>query len=204
MGLFDIFKKNNKSNNLSGDNGILGPTYFDNLTEPISDPKKLQPHEWRRKLKATDGQTKFKIKFYGQQHPKFPNLIVGTDFAPSLVIAIAASSGQEILLFDGCKHGYNALFCDNYSDEQLKNRQADNFYSDEEGNDTFEIIISTFYGIDYDDEFSDEVDDKGLIEIVNGSKVAFQKVKRDGFDTITIIALTDKGHEVDIVTEELS
>ena len=204
MGLFDIFKKDNNANNLSSDNGIPGPTYLDNLTEPINDPKKLKPREWRRKIKTTDGQTKFKIKFYGQQHPKYPDLIIRTDFAPSLVIAIAASTGQEIVLFDGCKHGYDALFCGDYSN-QINDRPANNFYKDKDGNDTFEIVISTHYGIDYNDtEFTDEVDDKGFIEVNNGSKIEFEKAKRDGFNVINILAINDKGQNLDIVSEELS
>jgi len=205
MGLFDIFKKDNKSKHASSDNGIPGPTYLDNLTEPIIDPKKLQAHEWRRKLKSSDGQTKFKIKFYGQQHPKYVDLIIGTDFAPSFVVAIAESTGQEILLFDGCKHGYNALFFGDYSNEQLNNRPANNFYRDREGNDTFEIIISTYYGIDYNDnEFTDEVDNKGFIEVNSGSKIEFEKAKRDGFDVINILVINDTGQTLGIVSEELS
>lgn len=114
MGLLDIFKKQRKSNHSTTDNGVKGPTFLDGFTEHIHNPKDLHSHEWRRQLKATSGSMKFKIKFYGQLHEDCKELIVGTDFAPSLVIAEDTKSGQEILLFDGCKHGYNALFCDTF------------------------------------------------------------------------------------------
>ena len=204
MGLLDIFKKDNKPNNSTTDNGVLGPTFLDGLTENIQYPKELHLHEWRRRLKTASGQTKFKIKFYGQLHEEYKNLIVGTDFAPSLVFALDATTGQEILLFDGCKHGYNALFCDTFNDEQINNRPAINFYKDQDDKDTFEIVISTYNGVDYIDEFADQVDENGLIELVDGTKIEFEKVKRNGYDTLQIWATNDSGKTIDFVSEELA
>lgn len=204
MGLFDIFKKDNKPKNTTTDNGVLGPTFLDGLTDQIQNPKDLHSHEWRRKLKTSSGQTKFKIKFYGQLHEEYKNLIVGTDFSPSLVFAVDPSTGQEILLFDGCKHGYNALFCDTYTDEQIKNRPTTNFYKDNDGNELFEIVISTYNGIDYDDEFAGQVDKNGLIELIDGTKIEFEKVKRNGYDTLQIWATNDNGKTIEFVSEELA
>lgn len=204
MGLLDLFKKGKQPRNLTTDNGVLGPTFLDGLTEPIQNPKDLHPHEWRRQLKTASGQTKFKIKFYGQLHEEYTNLIVGTDFAPSLVFAVDTSTGQEILLFDGCKHGYNALFCDTFTNEQITNRSAKNFYKDQEGKDTFEIVISTYNGVDYEEEFADEVDENGLIELIDGTKIAFEKVKRNGYDTLQIWATNDIGKNIELVSEELA
>ena len=121
-----------------------------------------------------------------------------------MVFAIEASTGQEILLFDGCKHGYNAFFCDTFTDEQITNRPATNFYIDQDGKDTFEIVISTYNGVDYEDEFADEVDENGLIEIVDGTKIEFEKVKRNGYDTLQIWATNDNGKTIDFVSEELA
>jgi len=204
MGLLDIFKKDNKPNGSTTDNGVFGPTFLDGLTEHIQSPKDLHSHEWRRQLKTASGQMKFKIKFYGQLHEEHKNLIVGTDFAPALVFAVDNSTGQEILLFDGCKHGYNALFCDTYTDEQIKNRPATNIYKDKFDFEIFEIVISTYNGIDYDDEFADQVDENGLVELIDGTKIEFEKVKRNGYDTLQIWATNDNGKTVDIVSEELA
>ena len=204
MGLFNLFRKDNKSIGLTTDNGVLGPVFVDGLTEQIENPKNLLPHEWRRRIKTPAGQTKFKIRFYGQLHGEFQNLIVGNDFAPSLVIAIDSTTGQEILLFDGCKHGYNALFCDTFTNEQVNNRPATNFYKDDDGNDTFEIIISTYNGINYEEEFSDQVDENGLIELIYGSKAEFEKVKRNGYDSLQIWVVTANAKTIEIVSEELA
>ncbi|MFT3947865.1 MAG: hypothetical protein QM763_12925 [Agriterribacter sp.] len=204
MGFLDIFKKSDKSKNTTTENGVLGPTFLDGLTEQIENPKGLHSHEWRRRLKSTSRQTKFKIKFYGQLHEEYSNLIVGTDFAPSLVFAEDNSTGQEILLFDGCKHGYNALFCDTFTDEQIKNRPATNYYTDKDGKNTFEIVISTYNGIDYEDEFADQVDDNGQIEIIDGTKIDFETVRRNGYDTLQIWVTNENGKTIDIVSEELA
>ncbi len=204
MGLLDLFKKGKQPHNLITDNGVLGPTFLEGLTEHIQYPKDLQAHEWRRHLKTASGQTKFKIKFYGRLHEDYNNLIVGTAFAPSLVFAVDTSTGQEILLFDGCKHGYNALFCDTFTDEQITNRSANNIYIDQDGKDTFEIVISTYNGVDYEEEFADEVDENGLIELRDGTKMEFEKVKRNGYDTLQIWANNGNGKNIDLVSEELA
>ncbi len=204
MGLLNIFKKVNKPEGNSTNNGVLGPTYLDSFTGHIQNPKDLHSHEWRRQIKTTSGQTKFKIKYYGQLHNDYNNLIVETDLAPSLVFAVDIITRHEILLFDGCKHGYNSMFCDTFTEEQIENRLAETYYKDQSGNDIFEITISTYNGIDYDDEFSDEVDDNGLIELVNGTKTEFEIVKRNGFDTLQIWLTNDNGETINIISEELA
>ena len=204
MAIFDINKKNNKSSNSTTGNGILGPTFLDGLTEHIENPKDLHSHEWRRKLKTNSGQTKFKIKYYGELHEYYRNLIIGTDFAPSLVFAVDIETGQEVLLFDGCKHGYAAIFCDTYNDDQIKKRPVESYYQDKDGSEIFEIIISTYNGIDYEEEFREEVDENGLIEIIDGTKIEFETVKRNGYDTLQIWAINEKGEMIDFVSEELA
>lgn len=204
MGLFDLFKGKNKNIKSAAGNGIAGPTYFEGLTEDIIDPKGLLPHEWRRQLKSSSGQATFGIRFYGQLHQQHPNLIVGTDFAPALVVAVDHYTGKQILLFDGCKHGYNALLGDVFTEEQMKNRRANEIYKDKDGNDSFEIIISTYNSINYEEEFGDEVDENGLIEIANGSKMEFETAKRNGFDVINIFVKTSTGKTINIVSEELA
>ena len=130
--------------------------------------------------------------------------ISGTDFSNELIYAEDIKSGEKILLFDGCKHGYNAMFCDIFSDEQIENRPASNYYKDKHGNEVFEIIISTYNDIDYEDEFREDVDENGLIELVNGTKTEFEKVKRNGYDTLQIWAKNEKGETIDFVSEELA
>jgi len=204
MGLFDFFNKGRQGANPTTDNGVFGPAFLDGLTEHIQNPKNLHSHEWRRKIKTPSGQTWFKIRFYGQLHERYPNLIVGTDLAPSLVFAIDISTGNEILLFDGCKHGYNAMFCDSFSNEQIENRPVGDFYKDQEGNDVFEIVVSTYNGINSDDELLEQVDESGFVELIDGSKVELEEAKRNAFDTLQILATNKNGKTYEIVSEELA
>ncbi len=204
MGIFNMFKKKKKEQISTTDNGILGPTFLDNFTKPIENPKNLYSHEWRRKLKSTSGETKFRIKYYGTRHETYTNLIVGTSFVPSLVFAEAIQTKQKILLFDGCKHGYNALFCYTYTEDQINNRPVTHYYRDKDGIEIFEIIISTYNGIDYEDEFREDVDENDFIEKIDGTKIEFETVKRNGYDTLQIWAINNYGKIIDVVSEELA
>ena len=186
------------------DNGILGPTFLDGLTENIINPSKLHDHEWRRKLKLPNGQTKFQVKYYGELHESYNTVIVLTEFSEALIIAVDIVSGPQVFLFDGCKHGYNALLCDTFTEEQINNRIADKLYKDKNWNDEFEIIISTYNGIDFEDEFSNDVDEDGKIELVDGSKVEFEYLKRNGFNTLQIWGIDKFGNTTEIASEELA
>jgi len=204
MGIFDIFKKKKGSSMITTENGISGPTFLENNVENIINPEKLHSHEWRRKLKSKSGGNMFKIKYYGELHSKYKNLIVQTEFAPSRIIAVDISNGEEFLLFDGCCHGYNAMFCDKYTDHQIRNREANKIYISENGTDEFELIISTYNGIDYEDEFREEVDSNGKIELVNGKRIDFEEAKRNGFDTMQIWVINERGIKTQIISEELA
>jgi hypothetical protein len=124
-----------------------------------------------------------------------------------LVIAQDISSGQEVLLFDGCKNGYNAMFCDEFTIEQINNRPADNLYFDKDNNDSFEIILSAFYQINFDDEnedFLEQVDENGFIELLDKSKIEFDKAKRNAYDVFQLIAIPENGRQIEVVSEELA
>ena len=172
------------------DNKIKGPVYFDKITEHITNPENLGNHEWLRKLKTGTGGTKFKIKYYGD---RMGSLVVATDFAPQKIIAIDAITGEELIIFDGCTIGYNALFCDQYSKEQIENRPVNQVYLDDTGEDTFEVILSAYYGFNYDDEFLEAVDEDGMIELVNGQKESYENAKRNGCDTFQVFIINKKG-----------
>ena len=202
MGIFDIFKGNKNSKKVSTtDNGVLGPAYLDGLTSNFNNPGKLSSHEWRRKLVSKSGERNFRIKYYGNIHPSY-KLITQTEFAPVLVYAETINSKESILIFDGCKYGYNAMFCDQFTNEQIEKRPTDKYYLDQNGNDVFELIINTQNGIEYDEEFWEEVDDNGNIELIDGSSVKFEEAKRNGFDWIMVKLVTKEGKEIDCLSEE--
>jgi hypothetical protein len=199
MGLFDFLKKKKPVVVKK----IPGPTYLEGLTEIVQADDILQ-HEWRRKLKAPSGQTHFNIRFYGQLHPELKDLIVRTDFAPILVYAVDPDNGQEFLIFDGCKYGYDALFCDSYSKKQIKNRPTNTTYQSTNGDEVFDIIISIYNGIYFAGEFADQADSEGYIELVDGKKEKLEVVERNAFDTLQVYAINESGEVFNIIAEELS
>jgi hypothetical protein len=199
MGLFDSFKK--RVTTEDSDNGVPGPTFLQGRVKVVENPVKLLGHEWRRQLQLDNHL--FKIRYYGVLHEEHRSIIAGTDFAAPLVIAIEMGTGKETVLFDGCKHGYNAMFCYTNTPEQLS-RKADNYYMDADGEDAFEITISTYNGIDYDEEFRKQLNAEGKLELVNGEWVDFETVKRNGFDGIQIRVTNRAGKSSLIISEELA
>ncbi len=192
------------NNNKDSDNGILGLQYLEKYTEPILNPSQLLDFEWRRQLISTSGNRTFSIKYYGDLHSSNKHLIVGTDFAPQKVVAIDTESKEVILLFDACKHGYHAMLCDKYTTTQVESRTVDKMYQDASGNDTFEIIISAYYQIDYEDEFRQEVDLNGYLELVNGERMDFDILKRNACDFFSVLGINKNGELIEILSEELS
>ena len=183
------------------DNGIEGPIYLEQKTEHIINPDNLEKHEWLRRLVSSTGGKKFNIKYYGDL---MGSLIIATDFAPQKVEAIDTLTGEHLVIFDGCAIGYNALFCDMYTEDDVANRPTTQSYVDGTGADAFEVILSAYYGIDYDDEFSEEVDENGMIELINGQKDTFENVKRNGCDTFQVWIINDKGQKAELISEELA
>lgn len=204
MGLFSFLKKNKKIiEDLPTENPI-GPTHLEGLTTEIGFSSKIKPREWKKKLTLPSGQTKFNIKYYGNLHSKYKNLIVASDFAPILLVAVDIETGKEYLLFDGCKHGYNALFCDTYTIDQVEKRTLNTLYTNSDNGSVFEIIISTTYSINYEAEFREEVTELGTIETVNGAFIDFESAKQNGFDSIQIWVKNKDGKLIEIVSEELA
>ncbi len=183
------------------DNGIKGPTYFEGLTEHIRNPEKLCRFEWRRKLKAKSGNTLFKIKYFGKLHQGY---ITHYGTPPQIVIAVDVVSGEEILLFDGCRHGYNAMFCDTYTTEELDNRSAMQYYQLQDGQEVFQVEISVYYQINFLEEFADEMDQDGKIELIHGEKISMEELQRNGFDVLQITLTDQTGKRHEIITEELA
>jgi hypothetical protein len=204
MGLFGkFFKKSSEFVKNNSDNGVFGPTYLEKYSAKIEDPNNLKSYEWRRII-SNNGQTKFKIRYFGQLHSSYKNLIVDTEFSKPLLVAVDVSNNQEVLLWDGCKHGYDPIFCKDFTEEQIKNRKAETFYIDNDGKDEFEIYISTYYQIDFDEEFEEEVDRNGFLKLENGAKIKFDEVKRNGFDCLIINVKNINGKVTEIVSAELA
>lgn len=177
-----------------------GPAYLEGVTVPVN-PEAWREEEWTGKLQTPEGHTKFYLFYYGEL---MDELIAATEFAPQLIVAEDAVTGQRYVLFDGCKHGYDAMLCDMYSDEQRNGRTPFLPYIDPDGEDTFEIRITVFYNVDWDEEFSEDVNEEGQLELISGEMCSFAEAKRNGFDALSISVVNTSGLETEVAQEELA
>ena len=67
------------------------------------------------------------------------------------------------------------------------------------------MVLELGYNIDYEDEKeSFEVDEADAVELVNGERMPWEQVKRDGIDYIALYYVNDKGKQVQILDAELA
>lgn len=127
---------------------------------------------WAGRLRTPSGQTRFQIHYSGDL---FEEAIVEDDNAPALIYAVAADSGESIVLFDGAAHGYNVVFCDEHDADKLAARRANQRYVDADGESTFEIQVWAGYNI----ELEPPVFDAFLAVATNGSGRATEVVNEE-------------------------
>ena len=125
---------------------------------------------------SSDTNKLFKIIYYGEPFNSINagvrlsnfDLIGDTDFAPVLIYAVDIVINEKILLFDGCKHGYEAMLCETYTQNQIINRPTINIYQDPDKNDILQLLIKVCHDIDYVEEFGEEIKNKGGVEAIDG------------------------------------
>ena len=177
-----------------------GPAYLEGIIKKVTDGKN-QEVEWKGKLQTSDGHEKFHIFYYGDLMED--DLITWQDSTPLIVYAEHTVTGERYLLIDAAKHGYDAMLCETYPEEELSKRSL-RPYLDVEGEDTFEVHLSAFYNVPWDEEFGEDVDEDGTYELITGQRMDFDLVKRDGYDAFSIRIVNRKGVITEIVQEELA
>lgn len=151
----------------------------------------------------SEGGRLFEVWYYGTplniDGYEYP-LYVGTEFSVSKFVARSVKTGEEILLFDGVAHGYDAMFCNSYSQEQIEQRPLRKLEFS-----PVELKIWCGYSIDYDDEKDIyNFDENGNVILLNGSTIAWEQLKTDGIDAIAIYYKNSKGKWIQFAEEELA
>ncbi|PAF28668.1 hypothetical protein [Paenibacillus sp. 7516] len=177
-----------------------GPAYLEGIVKKVTDGEN-QEVEWKGKLQTSDGHDKFHIFYYGDLMED--DLITWQDSTPLIVYAEHTVTGERYLLIDAAKHGYDSMLCETYPEEELSKRML-RPYLDVEGEDTFEVHLSAFYNVPWDEEFGEDVDEDGTYELITGETMDFDQVKRDGYDAFSIRIVNRKGVTTEIVQEELA
>ena len=71
--------------------------------------------------------------------------------------------------------------------------------------DAQKLVRELGYSIDYDDEKEDwEPDEDDTVELINGGRMPWEQVKRDGIDYIALFYVDEKGKQIQILDEELA
>ena len=155
-------------------------------------------------IQSKNGNTLFEVYYYGNlfevKGEKLPFIVDNEDRIPCKIVAKDTETGEEILLFDGYRHGYNAMFCDEFDPEEVEKRTLVKYDIA-----PCKIHIDFGYSIDYEEEKEDyEVDEEDRVTLINGENIPWEEVKRNGFDYISIICETENGEKAEIVSLELA
>ena len=174
-------------------------------------PSWLEGHikEWKQKrlttvtLCSTSGNEWLEVWYYGDLltingEPQL--YIVPSYFAPELVTARDPESGEEFVVFDGGRHGYDNMFCDEHDLDELERRTLKRYEIP-----ASKLILELGYSIDYEDEKEDfEVDESDTVELINGERMSWEQVKKDGIDYIALYYVNEEGKQVQILDNELA
>lgn len=165
--------------------------------------------EWAKKrlttvtLCSTSGNEWLEVWYYGDLltingEPQL--YIVPSYFAPELVTARDPESGEEFVVFDGGRHGYDNMFCDEHDLDELERRTLKRYEIP-----ASKLILELGYSIDYEDEKEDfEVDESDTVELINGERMPWEQVKKDGIDYIALYYVNEEGKQVQILDNELA
>ena len=85
-------------------------------------------------------------------------------------------------------------------DYRLKGRWREDFFGNPNP-----IVLELGCGNDYENEKEDfEVDEADTVELINGERMPWEQVKRDGIDYIALYYVNEKGQQVQILDAELA
>ncbi|MBB1542059.1 MAG: hypothetical protein HG457_004095 [Flavobacteriaceae bacterium] len=155
-------------------------------------------------IQSKNGNTLFEVYYYGDlfevKGEKQPFIVDNEAGIPCKIVAKDIETGEEILLFDGYRHGYNAMFCEEFDPEEAEKRTLVKYDIA-----PCKIHIDFGYSIDYEEEKEDyEIDEDDRVTLINGENISWEEVKRNGFDYISIICETENGEKAEIVSLELA
>lgn len=201
MGLLNLFKRKEiefEKKCLYDGPAYLKGNYRDISKELINIHRENEKENtWIRQIVSKNSNTFFEIKYYGNIYDD--HLITSNNDLPQKVVLIDINTKEEILLFDGAKHGYDSVFWFEHP-EKVNEREINNTYN-LKGDTEFEIVVKVGYNPHFKEEFDEDLNADGFIENQRGEKLGAEAFL-DGFDTIDVFAFTKDGQGVVILAEE--
>lgn len=157
---------------------ITIPTY---LSNNVKDCK--QGGHMHYTICSSKGNELLEVWYYGDlKKISSETYIVDTNNKPTKVVAKCPETGEEILIYDGAKHGYDNMFCNEYTLEQVESRPLKRY-------DILpsKLTLTLGYSIDYEEEKEDyNVDENGDVLLIDNSKLSWEAVKCNGYDYISL------------------
>lgn len=151
------------------------PYYLKNHLINIKEKK----NKTKAMLISSTGNTNLEIYFYGEliNFKRIP-FIIDSEY-PCLIVAKDSLTSEEFIVFDGAKHGYDAMFCN----ETIKNIERDLEKYDKYSG---EIEITLGYSIDYEEEKEEyEFVKNNQVKLMYGV-MNWEEAKSIGFDWINL------------------
>lgn len=154
-------------------------------------------------LCSSTGNEWLEIWYYGELFTvtgEAQPYIVDSDEAPSLVVARDSDSEETFVIFDGGRHGYDNMFCDEHDRVALENRSLKPYEMP-----VSKLLLTLGYSIDYEDEKDTfDIDERDMVTLINGESIPWEQVKRDGIDYIALFCVDEKGKKIQILDVELA
>ena len=200
MGLFNLFKS--KPIHFENKCIINGPEFLNGNHREIpqdlmnSFRTKEQEYVWTRQIISSKGDSKFRIKYYGE---KSRSLITGANGLPPIISLSCTNTSESILIFDGAIHGYNSVFWQEFPNE-VKDRKVEQDFTHNEHSE-FEIIILTRYSPHIKEEFDEDIKRDGFV-LNNRNEKLDVNAFSNGFDSIEVYAFGADGKKIEILAEE--
>lgn len=130
-------------------------------------------------LVSSTGNTNLEIYYYGEliEIKRVPFIIDSS--MPCLIVAKDPKTDEEFIVFDGARHGYDAMFCNDVKVEEKRELEK---YEKLSG----EIEITLGYAIDYDAEIEEyDFTEDGQVKLMYGT-MNWDKAKSIGYDWIRL------------------
>ena len=92
------------------------------------------------------------------------------------------------------------MFCDEYTDDQIKNRTLKKYDIP-----TSKLILELGYNIDYEDEKEEFInEDNKTVTLINGDIISWEDVKVNGYDFLRLSYINNNGEKISIAEYELA
>jgi len=152
-------------------------------------------------LSSLTGNRLLEIWYYGKWEKVGKHeYLVDTDKAPVLIVAKDPLSNDVFEVFDGAKHGYNAMFVYEHTEEELAQRSLQKFE-----NLPVKWFVTIGNGVDWEFEKEDWLDESGEnVTLLDESVMSWENVTVNAFDYFALSYVDENNKQIEFADFELA